>query len=231
MLPYFLRHYTKYAQQVTIFDNRSTDRSVEIVRSFANTAVESFETGEIMDESKLVEIRNTAWKRSRGRADWVIVVDIDEIIYHVDLPGYLASCAAGGITVCWPVGYEMYAREFPATSGQIYEELKFGIPRPKWNDKPVVWNPDAIEEMNLGEGSHTAEPVGRINVDSARRELKLLHYHLLGVDYVLPRYRARRERLTQEMNERKWCFQYHFEADRINKRIGMIESQAWQIVP
>lgn len=233
MLPYFLRHYTRFAERVTIFDNESTDRSVKIASSFERTTVHSFSTGGRLDEAALTRMRNTMWLPSCGQAQWVIVVDVDELIYHDDVLGYLARCSAAGATVAWPVGYEMVSRTFPVTTGQIYDVVKFGSPRPKWNDKPVVFDPNAIESMHFDPGSHTANPTGRVVVDAelAMRELKLLHYHMLGVDYMLPRYQARRERLTQEMRDKAQGLQYHFDADRIVSRISKVEQQAGQVVP
>lgn len=38
-LPYFLRHYGAFAEEITVFDNGSDDNSVAIARAFPNTRV------------------------------------------------------------------------------------------------------------------------------------------------------------------------------------------------
>src|ERR1017187_5857398 len=82
MLPYFLRHYTQYGS-VTVFDNESTDASVNVAKSWGAN-VFSFNSDKKYREDILTHLRNTCWKESK--ADWVIIVDVDEFIYHRNLP-------------------------------------------------------------------------------------------------------------------------------------------------
>jgi hypothetical protein len=42
------------------------------------------------------------WDESRGIADWVIVTDIDEHLYHLDLYNYLAQCRIRGVVFLVP---------------------------------------------------------------------------------------------------------------------------------
>ena len=48
------------------------------------TEVIPYSTGGKINDFKYLEIKNNAWKKSRGKADWVIVVDMDEFLYHLD---------------------------------------------------------------------------------------------------------------------------------------------------
>src|SRR5262249_28317351 len=119
-------------------------------------------------------VRRHAWKESRGRCAWVVVVDCDELLWHPDLPGYLASCRGRGVTLPRPRGYEMVAEEFPDTRGQIYGVVTRGFPAPNLN-KWVVFDPGAIDEIGFEPGCHVAHPRGRVVFDDPP-DLKLLHF-------------------------------------------------------
>jgi glycosyltransferase involved in cell wall biosynthesis len=191
-LPYFLRHYGAFASLITILDNESTDRSADIARSYPNTRVLSYGTGGELRDDVRRDNMNACWKEAAGRADWVIVVDTDELVYHHRLLDYLGQCQKEGITLPWTTGYDMVSKDFPTTSGQVYEEIRLGV-QDDWYSKPVVFDPGAITEINFVPGAHTCNPVGEV-VEDHSGDLKLLHFRFLGLDYVLPRFESRRQR-------------------------------------
>ena len=80
MLPYTLRHYSRFCNEMVFFDNGSTDKSHKIINSFPNTIIVPFETGNSMREDIQTDIKNHAWKASCGRTDYVIVCDYDELL-------------------------------------------------------------------------------------------------------------------------------------------------------
>ncbi len=211
VLPYFLRHYSRFARRIIVYDNYSTDTSPQIVRSSAVTELRYFGLPtNCGGESERVAVRQNAWQESRESADWVIVVDCDEFLWHPVLLEYLSTCHARGITVPRPTGYEMFANEFPDTNGQIFSVAPRGLPA-KHMDKWVVFDPRAVQAMNYGPGSHQASPVGRVVYDDDPR-LKLLHYRHLGLDYTLARYQQLAARRTDEDRRMNWNFHYELPA-------------------
>jgi glycosyltransferase involved in cell wall biosynthesis len=98
----------------------STDNSVNIINEYGANVIQ-FDTNGKFQESVLIHIRNNCWKNSD--ADWVIVCDADELIYHEDIINYLSNTNATHITT---EGYEMMTESLPTTEGQIYEEIKNG---------------------------------------------------------------------------------------------------------
>lgn len=159
----------------------------------------------------------------------MICVDADELVWHANVPGYLASCARRGITLPVPSGYDMVADTFPTTAGQVYEEVKCGAFTTAYC-KPCVFDPDAIEAINYEPGAHTANPRGRVVADP-RSDLKLLHYRFLGLDYVLPRYFIRNLRRSAINRQQGWGSQYALSQAEIIEGIGRLKRGCIQVVP
>ena len=82
--------------------------------------------------------RTKLWKEARCNAEWVIYVDADEFLYHEDMLTLLRSYLADGVEVPQIRGYTMFSREFPTTTGQIYDQVKAGVPDDVWN-KPAIF--------------------------------------------------------------------------------------------
>lgn len=186
MLPFFFNYYDNIVDQYFIYDNGSTDRSLSILKAHPKVNIDSF----VVDGDSLVmsamDLFNQFWKRSKGKADWIIVCDLDEHLYHPDLRSYLEKCQSEGKTLVIPAGYEMVSDFFPNSTDLLHETIREGV-RTHLYDKPQIFNPNEIEEMNFAPGRHSASPVGNI-VSPPTMEVCLLHYKYLGFEYVNARH-------------------------------------------
>lgn len=206
MLPYFFKHYDDIADQYFIFDNNSTDSSLSILESTPKVTIDKFE---IKDNSLVKTAKNQYnhfWKKSRGKADWVIICNVDEHFYHPNLRTYLEECTLEGITLIVPTGFEMISDDFPHNDNPLHETVKQGV-RSKNFDKPQIFNPNEILEINFGPGRHTASPFGNV-VKSPNNEVLLLHYKYLGFDYVNARFSALRQGLGIVDIANRWGSHY-----------------------
>jgi hypothetical protein len=178
-----------------------------------------------------MEELNHCWKESRGRADWVMICDIDEHLYHhKQLRGYLEQCKSNGVTIINPVGVEMVSSEFPPADAILSETVRQCV-RAFTLDKMAVFDPNAIEEINYSAGRHVASPTGRL-VFPPKREVKILHYKYLGLDYLVSRSADLSSRKTDFDRARGWGahdqrspdeFRLHFEElSRGTEDISMI---------
>ncbi len=199
MIPFFLRHYEPLVERMFIFDNGSTDRSRELLKQSKKVELGQFDRGDSFNLTHNI-LTNSCWKQSRGRADWVMIVDIDEFLYHPRLLDYLAECQQSGVTIIHPRGMEMVSADFPHRVCDLPRTVRRGVPS-HYMDKLAAFNPDAIDEINYGPGRHTTAPQGRV-VYPPKRETKLLHYKHLGSEYFVARMselRGRRTALDREM--------------------------------
>ena len=86
ILPYFIRHYSTFADKIFIIDDHSTDNTKEIANSFPNVEVLDYEYNNGFNEDSFSQSLIDHYKKhSRGKADWVMCADSDEFIYHKDM--------------------------------------------------------------------------------------------------------------------------------------------------
>lgn len=202
LLPYFLRHYESMAEKIVIYDNISNDGSIQIINSHPLAHAIPYDTNHTIRDDVYLEIKNNAWKESRGVADFVIVCDIDEFLYHTDLNAFLKKHRAEGYILFKTNGYLMVGSAIPTGDGMIYEEIDRGVPD-KWSCKCALFDPEAVQEINYTPGSHGSSAIGngKILTDPG---LKLLHYKYLGLEYSLTRKEQLKKRLSQINKEKGW---------------------------
>lgn len=193
MLPFFFLHYDQFVDKYFIADHGSTDRSMAILKRHPKVSLRDF----ACDEASFVESARVhydhCWKESRGVADWVIICNIDEHFEHPRFLRYLRSCKTKGITIIHPLGFDMVSTSFPLPSIALRRQVRLGMRAPAF-DKPQLFDPNRIQEINFKIGRHVAAPVGQVVEDRSGR-IKLLHYKYLGQAY----FRQRSAQLSTRM--------------------------------
>jgi hypothetical protein len=231
MLPYYLRHYEPVAERFFVFDDGSTDGSDALLRSHGKVELGRFQRDPDWPGSFVMsafKFNNEVWKQSRGEADWVVVCNVDEHLYHPDLLGYLERCRAAGITALPAVGYQMIARSFPRVDGRLCDHVVHGA-RWKKMDKLNIFDPNAISDMNWGPGRHRAAPEGDVVYPRAP-ELKLLHYRYLGLEYLVNRYAQLRPWFGPLDVRRGYDLEYRRNAEAVRQNFEEVAAQAEVVV-
>ena len=223
ILPFTLAHYSSFCDKIFVHDNMSTDMSPFICTDFPNVKVDFWdgkaEKGKFNDNEARWIKHDAYIRESRAVADWVILADCDELIYHPNIVEVLEGYMRRGINYPIIQGYDMVSEDFPPYSwgSQITDLVKTGVgydPFPpdkiyteeeSWGySKPIVFNPAL--EVKLSVGSHfitsrvTQELPPPSDIDkfvfSEEADIKLLHYKNLSEDYVVERCRRLGERLS-----------------------------------
>jgi hypothetical protein len=225
ILPFVLDYYSIFVDYFYIYDNYSDDETDEILKYKRNVTVRKFDTGSTFNDLVHQKIKNTVWKESRGKADWVIVIDMDELIYHPHLIDFLHVSKN---TIFTPYGYNMVTDVFPESNELITDQVKSGVPDSKYA-KMVLFNPHKIVEVNYEPGAHEAYPEGIIKMGTSN-DLKLLHYKNLGVNYVMGKIRNYRSRLSQQNRENNHGLEYERQDKIVVDEIKTYLDSAVQVI-
>lgn len=227
LMPYFLRHYNRFASKITVLDNESDDWTADMAH-IAGVSVIPIDTGGKHMISTLQREMNSRYKASRGKADWVICAEGDEFLWHPDLPGLLEKYLSLGITVPKIQGFDMVSDKPPTGGGQIYDEIKQGFHNVRYA-KRAVFNP--MVDINFDHGGHTCNPRGPV-AESPFAEIKLLHYRYLGEEYFERRYQEHRKRLSEESiryDIGTECLGDH--RARYRKELQAVQGNVMQVIP
>jgi len=211
ILPFTLDHYEQFSDRIFLLDNYSTDKSVEIARKYDKVTVIPFscQDEDTYDEYESANLRSTIYKdetygfNATGKADWAILVDADELVYHPDIISVLKSYKEQGVGVPRLAGYEMVSDKFPAYKKGTFitQKVKTGSESISLS-KPVIIAPDKVD-VRFSVGAHFhSKAMGQV-LPSVYPDIKLLHYKSLGKDYILDRYNqlSKRSSCTNKENQ------------------------------
>ena len=161
MLPFFLRHYSQFCDKIIIYDNMSTDGSREIIETFKEKVeieVVPFETNGKFNDYVHIELKKRSIQHAKGSADFIILADCDEFIFHNDLRGFLSQHTDH--SVFFPAGFQMVSDGFPNPiefPNLLHQYVGYGEPNP-WYVKPSIVNINLINDLEWVEGAHELDP-------------------------------------------------------------------------
>lgn len=236
ILPYYLKHYSTFCEDIVIYDNGSTDGSRDLIKSHPKTILRHFESHDQLRDDIQQEIKNNCWKETRLIMDWVIVSDVDELLYCDNLEKFITDNA--GYSVFTPIGYNMVSDYFPKTNNQIYDEIKYGCYHPP-SCKPVLFNPNRVIEINYSPGAHYTKNeiiVGNMwhwydhHAMNHAYPIKLLHFKFLGLNYVIDRYKALEKRISSINKENNWGMHYTKSASQICDEFQLIKNASFKVL-
>jgi len=226
ILPFTLDHYSQFSDRIFLLDNYSTDKSLEIARKYDKVTVIPItceEDDDTYDEYKSAKLRSTIYKdetygfNATDKADWAILVDADEFVYHSDLVKILKDYKEQGVAIPRLVGYDMFSKKFPAyKKGTLMTDLVKKGNLSLAECKPVIIDPNRVE-VKFSVGAHFHSQVSGAAYPSAFADIKLLHYKNLSKGYVVARYKqlAPRSSCTNKSNK----FGEHWYSKRCHKGI------------
>lgn len=183
ILPFFLRHYLTFANQIVAWDDNSTDATRAILNSHALISQRDWQHNTGIDEDLFLKFWQEEIPKAIGEFDWLMIVDPDEFLYHPHMAELLWDEQKRYTELIRTTGYNMMGNGLPKDDGrQIWEINPMGVAAPVYS-KPVVFRPHV--PINWVRGKHALENCNP--KASADAPIKLLHYRYLGAEYTRKR--------------------------------------------
>jgi len=199
ILPHFLKHYSEFCDKIFVYDDKSTDKSREIIKSFPKAVLLDYPYDDEINDEAFAKLKSNCWKEYKDECDYVIVCDDDELLYSEDIKKLIEDNKE--CTVFKPFGYEMVGKETPTPDTDITKVIVDGV-RAEHMDKCVLFS-TKLDEINFSPGCHESNPVGDI-MFYHNDSLKLLHYKCLSCEYNIKKNNTKSQRISQKNIDRDW---------------------------
>ncbi len=185
---FFARHYSTFADRITIFDDGSTDGTLEILAQYPKVRVVHIKM-DGLDERALLELAHRTIAAHKDIDDVCMWPDMDEIIHCPNMRECISRYIASGYNVIRTMGVNMMGAPLPVDDGvsQLVDIYRTGVRAPVYS-KPIIVTPDSGVRWSCGKHALANEHELRVMPDYKYYEpqewrIKLLHYRFLTPDY------------------------------------------------
>lgn len=173
MMPFFLRHYSVFADRIIVFDEHSTDGTREMLESHPLVEIRDWDKG--MNDMLFLDTIHHTYREARGQADWIMWPDVDEFLYTPDLLSELRGphsiLGSHGLALIKTADHPTVVDD---GKSQIYDLVKTGF-RQENEDKYITWKPEIEVQFKVGR-----HELHGCNVPAEHRPFKLLHAHFVN---------------------------------------------------
>lgn len=186
LIAYWVRHYVSFCDRVIVYVDDATNDGTEEIAEREGAEVRTYYGTGHLDDIAFVRFAEERYKEARGKTDWVIWTDADEILYHPRITERLSEIRASGVNFPDVLGYNMFSENPPTTDGQIYTEIQRGVQSDAYAKRCIF---DPVLDVVWSTGKHNAYVAGPVHTDNTVSDdpLKLLHYRWLGKEWFLAR--------------------------------------------
>jgi len=176
---------------IVIYDNSSTDKTVEIAKA-NGCEIRTYNSGGTLDDGLHVQIKNTCWKNAK--TDWVLVCDLDELLDINE--EQLKEEEALGSTKIKTEGWTMVNMNDDINLKALDHGYRDG-----GYDKEVCFNKKYITDVSFSPGAHRCNSTGNIKFS---KPYKLYHYKSISPDYCVARCADTAKRLSVKNRSNGW---------------------------
>jgi hypothetical protein len=193
---------------VFVYDNHSTDGSKEFLQQYTWIDVIDYDSDNKLNDYVLLDIKNTKWKQSVGKSNWVIVCDMDECLFCDNFQEQLEEFSRKNIVGVIPNMYNLISKEFPQYNKNklLHDIVKkyyfdfwedFEIGKSGMKSKMLMFNPNKMKETNYKVGCYEQNPICDGNI-IASDNFRCYHLHDVGLYRKILRYKERKDRMSLE---------------------------------
>jgi hypothetical protein len=208
LLPHTVNHYRKHIPscKITIYDNKSTDNSVEIATSLGCDVI-TFDSDNSQNEYIQRSIRNNCWQQIKD--GWIIAIDMDEWLCITEKE--LKEELDNNTTILDIKGIDMIGESVNLDLSDIdLHTINRAVDNSE-ESKALCFLREQIEDMNYICGGHKCYPVGNIKYSSKTYINK--HMSLLGLPFLINK---NINRYNRSIKMREVGLDHHYSVD-INK--------------
>jgi hypothetical protein len=220
MLPKTVHYYKSRFPKctITIYDNMSTDNSVELAKSLG-CIVHTFNTNNINNVLIKRDVANSCWRSIRK--GWIIMADMDEWldITYKDLVNEIRA----GTTILTIQGYNMVGESNSKTLDDIdlTNIKKYVVHKPE--SKNLCFLRPHICSMNYSVGSHVCNPLGIVKYSTKTYINK--HMAFLGLPYIINKITERYKR-SKEMQKQNYSVHYTDDVNKITAKYNKMLNES-----
>lgn len=215
MIPYLMPYYERMGfDKLIVYDNESTDNTVELLKKYPFVEVRTFSTGNEKNNSIQSKLKSEAFKEFADEPNaWMYISDFDEVLFFDgNFRNKLNSIDAAGYTYLNQQMVELVSDKFPDISDNklVHEKInKCAFWIQKYGCKTTLFKVSGVSAMTYSPGAHSlAITTANQNKSYNNMDIKSFHIKYIDKEFVFNRNKMASVRRSDTDKKRGYGIQY-----------------------
>lgn len=216
IIPFCIDYWKRIADKVVVYDNGSTDSSIELLSKHDWIEIRTFDSDGQNDPLQK-QIKELAYKEFREFYDVIIISDMDEVFYFENLEKELDKMINGNYDAMLLPLYSLCEDSKPQyEEGKLLHQLCHKFYKQRMNHmenlqdftKISIFNTNTVLFLNMSVGQHFVYTVPTQNFIIAEDAFGLHIDKGLGEDYYVARRKKMGDNLSKTNRQCGMCIEY-----------------------
>lgn len=218
IIPFCIDYWKRIADKVIVYDNHSTDNSVELLSKEDFIEVRTFDS-EGQNEFIQKEVKENAYQEFKNDYDIVVITDMDEVFYFDfdDFNAVASEMIAGGYNVLATPIYSLCETFKPQyEEGKYLHQLCNKFYKQRMNhingyenySKLSIFNTKITNEVRMSVGQHIVRTLPEMKILFSDRGFNLHLDKGFGIDYKYNIRKKMNDNLSKENRRNHFCYEY-----------------------
>lgn len=216
ILPFVKQYWERINCDVVVYDNGSTDGSIEFLQSLPYVTVKHFDS---QGQNDVIQktVKEQAYQELKDKYDFIIISDMDEVFYFADLEALETQMIEGEYNILITPIYALCEESKPLyDDSKMLHQLCHMFYKQRMNhmngfddfSKLSIFNTKITNTVTMSVGQHYVQTSPTMKILLSNSDFCLHIDKGLGEDYFVRRRQAMGRNLSETNKKGGMCFEY-----------------------
>ena len=216
IIPFCIQYWSRIADKVIVYDNHSTDSSVELLSKYDWIEIRTFDS-DGQNDSIQKQVKEQAYLEFKDQCDILIITDMDEVFYFNDFKAISEAFVSGDYNILMtPIFSLCEDSKPPYSEDKLLHQQCHKFYKQKMNhmqgfddySKLSIFNTKITDKVNMSVGQHYVQTSPQMKIMLSMDGFNLHIDKGFGVDYKY-NIRQRMNNNLSDTNKRSgMCIEY-----------------------
>lgn len=237
IIPFCIQYWSRIADKVIVYDNHSTDSSVELLSKHDWIEVRTFDS-EGQNDVIQKQVKEKAYLEFKDKYDIIIISDMDEVFYFNDFKAISEAFVNGGYNVLMTPIYSLCEDSKPPYSeDKLLHQQCHKFYKQKMNhmtgfsdySKLSIFNTKTTDKVIMSVGQHYVQTLPDMRIMLANDAFCLHVDKGFGLDYKYKIRQRMNDNLSETNKRANMCIEYADTYDKLKKQYEDNQSKSFNL--